>query len=393
MDCIDARRRLRSYIDGESSAVSGEALRGHLTDCRACGRLETEIRGLARSVAELPRSEAPREVVDGLREVLRGSRARGAAYRSFSWPSWRLSSLVPSPGWLTAGACAAVVCALAVGAPRAVQMVETALGLNRNGRWEDALRLAQAGLKDASTGEPRCESLYNAAYASARLGDDAASLRYLDRFDRECGDLPEDHWLYREELKLRKEFVHGTPAWSVERAIQLDRDGEWALASAVAEDVLKGPDADEAQRCEALSVVAYSRARLGDHPGAQRAADDFDGRCRALSSGHWARREVESARLRLGSPAAGLLEDSMKKMRAKDWKGALRLAEKAAARPRATTPERCEALDLVAQTQSLLGRGKEADAALRDFDFKCATLPESNWLRAWRARIRREFGR
>jgi hypothetical protein len=102
------------------------------------------------------------------------------------------------------------------------------LELNRAGEWRRAARMARRFL-DAdpapALGE-RCEATWGLAYANARLGDSGAAGEALDLFDRQCGDLPTEAWVWREIENLRAELE---PTGEGRRGGSND-DGFWQVA-------------------------------------------------------------------------------------------------------------------------------------------------------------------
>ncbi|MBV9926901.1 MAG: serine hydrolase [Acidobacteria bacterium] len=94
-------------------------------------------------------------------------------------------------------------------APRQDSPLARIMELNRNGRWDEAARLAQEFLASAGRkpDAQRCEALYDLAYAQTRLGRPDEARATLDAFDQRCQNLPSaPGWLAAETGRLRSEL-------------------------------------------------------------------------------------------------------------------------------------------------------------------------------------------
>ncbi len=64
--CVDVRRRLSEWLDGELPEVAGRGVSEHLAACEACARHARELRAVSGLLAELPRFEAVDSASSGL---------------------------------------------------------------------------------------------------------------------------------------------------------------------------------------------------------------------------------------------------------------------------------------------------------------------------------------
>jgi CubicO group peptidase (beta-lactamase class C family) len=86
--------------------------------------------------------------------------------------------------------------------------------LNRAGRWEEAVQLAEEFLKNGA-GKPqaeRCHAHTSLAFSQAMLAQKTAALATLANFDKECRSLPQDNWLHGFAARIRKELALPPPA-------------------------------------------------------------------------------------------------------------------------------------------------------------------------------------
>lgn len=82
----------------------------------------------------------------------------------------------------------------------------------------------------------------------------------------------------------------------LQKALQMNRSGEWAAAAAHVEEILRGPEATHRERCEGYVIAAGAYARARKDSDSRRHLTRFDAECGDLSPGHWVFRE----RKRLG---------------------------------------------------------------------------------------------
>ena len=105
---------------------------------------------------------------------------------------------------------------------------QSAMELNRSGRWAEASEVAaRAVADDASPVAARCESLYSLAYADTRLGRLEAVAGHLATFDEMCTGAAAG-WVVAEVDKLRAEPAAPAPAVSA--------PDDWAVAEPSAAD-------------------------------------------------------------------------------------------------------------------------------------------------------------
>src|ERR1044071_20933 len=103
MDCKEFRERLDLYVDGELSAESAEAARGHLKGCPSCSKAEAGLRHLRSSLKRVVNRHRPPPGLEV--ETLRALRARQSARagrvfdesRRDGTPVWRAKVVVPVP--------------------------------------------------------------------------------------------------------------------------------------------------------------------------------------------------------------------------------------------------------------------------------------------------------
>ena len=85
--------------------------------------------------------------------------------------------------------------------------------LNRNGKWEQAARLAQAFLISSNPKSPtqRCQTYYWLAYAQNKLHRGEEAQDTLTIYDKECGKLVGSSWIKTEAARLRAELAAQPP--------------------------------------------------------------------------------------------------------------------------------------------------------------------------------------
>lgn len=106
---------------------------------------------------------------------------------------------------------------------------ESAMDLNRAGKWSEAVQAAQRVL-DRGASVPlvaRCEAYAHLAYSLVRLGETGKARETLSAFDSICADINGEHWLHREIKKLRAELDSAVSALP-----GIEGDGFWQTGDA-----------------------------------------------------------------------------------------------------------------------------------------------------------------
>jgi len=87
MNCTDVQAQLDDYVDGLLTEPQESAVSGHLRECAACRRLETELRCLIEEAGRLSRASQPaQDLWAGIAERIgtRKDRPQDAAIRTIS---------------------------------------------------------------------------------------------------------------------------------------------------------------------------------------------------------------------------------------------------------------------------------------------------------------------
>ena len=88
---------------------------------------------------------------------------------------------------------------------------QSALELNRSGRWAEAAEVALGVATDLDAPlMQRCEAYYSLVYADIRLGRSAEASRHPAGYDRTCPDTASGTWLEVEVGRLRTELQPAT---------------------------------------------------------------------------------------------------------------------------------------------------------------------------------------
>jgi CubicO group peptidase (beta-lactamase class C family) len=136
---------------------------------------------------------------------------------------------------LTALACAALLAPAAASARQDATLTKL-MELNREGRWDEAARVAQGFLAEGAQKPTaqRCEALNGLAYAQTRLGRTAEAWETLASFDKDCKSLPPHmSWITTEAARLRSDLSskpRPTPAPARPRPTPAPQDDFWQTA-------------------------------------------------------------------------------------------------------------------------------------------------------------------
>ena len=136
-----------------------------------------------------------------------------------------------------------------------VASAQSAMELNRAGRWDEAAEVAASAAGDEATSlTARCEAYYSLVYADLRLGRRGDATDHLAAFDGLCAEAVSGSWVQTEMDKLRAELEPFTPS----------PDDDWAVAD---DPAALGLDAEALAAHEALCERSGADACLVVHDG------------------------------------------------------------------------------------------------------------------------------
>ena len=130
---------------------------------------------------------------------------------------------------------------------------QSAMELNRSGRWAEAAEVAARAAADASAPlGARCEALYSLVYSTTQLGRLGAAAEHLATFDRLCTEAVAGTWIEAEVNRLRPRSG----------PVRTASDG-WAVADPAALGLDAAAIADHRSLCERSGADACLVVQAG----------------------------------------------------------------------------------------------------------------------------------